>query len=292
MHAIIVASGYISELVLQNAILSMYGKCGSWEDALCLFNNMQVQDVISWSAMIGAHVQHGKTEAALQAFDRLMQEAVAPEKVIFISMLGACTNQGALTAGRRMHINIIGSGCESDLAIGTALVNMYGKFGDLDTAWMMFEQICGQDLISWTTMIAVYAQNGQGKKALQLFDHLLQAGLNPNSITFLNILTACSHDGLLEDGLCFVNSMIQSHAISPDVEHYNCMIDLLGRAGLLEEAEALIKNMLLQPSVASWMTLLRSCRHHPDAGCAVRTVKHILGLNPEGVSPYIVVSNT
>lgn len=214
-----------------------------------------------------------------------------PDKSTFASMLDACASLTALLNGKQIHSRIVGHHIEADTAVRTSLVNMYGKCGNLKEAQATFHGVSKQNLISWTALIAAYAQHGEPKEALQILDQLAGQSFLPDDATFVNVLSACSRAGFFDEGCtCFVK-MVQTYGFEPALDHYCCMIDLLGRAGHLDSAEALIGGMPCQPSAVLWMALLGSCRYQTDIERGEHVAKHVFELNPEKGGLYVVLSN-
>lgn len=291
MHAYIVSTGFELDVVVVTALISMYGQNGHLVDARILFDNLPTRTVVSWNAIIAAYTCHGYCQIALQLFDQLQQEGAMPNEATFASILCACANLEALTKGKHIHINIICSGLESDVVLSTALVNMYGRCGSLMYALDMFYNMAERNVVSWNAIIAVHAQSGHGKVVLQVFEQMQQEGVVPDKVTFVSVLSACSHAGLVDEGCYVWTSMNQDHVLVPTPEHYDCMIGLLGRAGRLGEAERMISKMPFQPSCVSWTTILGACRNQVDVERGEHAVKHLFELYPTDASSYVILSN-
>lgn len=289
MHACIVDS-LQKDIIVGNALVSMYGHCSNLDDARRTFDSLPERDVISWTAMIAAYAQHGICEEALQLFDTMVQGGVMPDEILYGSIISACASQAALAEGKQMHTRIMESGLKQDDNIGNALVNLYGKCGSLEYAQQAFENIQNRDLFTWNTMIAAWAHHGKGKDTLLLFDKMQQEGIMPNDVTFVSILSACSHAGLVDEGCHQFNSMIVDHGITPVVDHYNCMVDLFGRVGRLDEAEELLKNMPSGPTLISLITLLASCRYQADAKRGERAANQVYELHADNTASYVMHS--
>ena len=183
------------------------------------------------------------------------------------------------------------SSFEADIIVGTALLNMYGKCGALEDACRVFDNhLSLRDTIAWTIMISIYAQHGRAKESLSLFDKMRKEGVEPNEVTYISILNACSHSGLVDEGRQWFTSM-KACGITPSVDHYNCMIDLLGRAGMMEEAEALINEMPITPGSVTWTTILGGCRDRFDAQRGERATGNVIEIDPTSVPPYVTLSN-
>lgn len=283
-------TGFDSDVIVGTTLVNMYGKCGYFKGAQSVFCNMGERTGITWNAMISAHNGYSLGKDAYRLFQQMQLEGMIPDKGTYVSLLSICTGQAFLAEGKQIHAHIVGCGLERDV-VANALVNMYGKCGKVEDAKKMFNRMTRQNVVFWNSMAAAYAQHGQGKEALQLHQQMLLEGVNPNEATFCSILSACDHAGLLDEGcLCFV-LMGQDHGIMPGVEHYDCMIDLFGRAGQLAEAENLINNIPLESSASLWMTLLGACKLHLDWERGQRAAKRIGSMVPEYPTPYVLLSN-
>eukprot|EP01018_Ginkgo_biloba_P016631 Gb_04844 [translate_table: standard] len=291
IHDNIIRSGFESDLSVANSLVAMYGKCGRLEIARHMFDKMSKRDVVSWTAMIAGYVQNGYANEALVLFNKLQMEDITPDSVIIVNVLSACSNVAALQQGKWIHDYIIRSGFESDVTVGSALVTMYAKCGSIDVACQLFNKMSKRDVISWNAMIAGYGMHGDAESALEIFCQMQQMGMKPNHVTFVCVLSACSHAGLVDEGWQYFDCMSQAYCITPRVEHYACMVDLLGRAGHLEEAYNFIKKMPLEPDAGVWGALLGACRIHCNIELGERVAEHIFDLEPENAGYYVLLSN-
>lgn len=291
IHAIIVDSEHEGDDVVGTALVNMYGKCRRLDCARSVFDKMMQHDVISWSSMISAYAQDEHNKEALELFHQMQFEGVKPDKITFVCILNACASLAALEEGGEIHAAIVDSGYNSDIVVGTALINMYGKCGKVCVAKSVLARLPVHDRVSWSALITACAQNGQAKEALELFQQMQSDGVRPDGITFTSILTACSHTGQVNDGRCYFVSMRTDHDLTHTVEHYACMVDLLGRAGHLDEAENLIKNMLSKRDAVAWLSLLSACKLHGDVARGERAATHCFQLDPKNVVPYVMLSN-
>lgn len=291
MHMYIVSSGFESDCLVGTALVNMYAKCSSLEKAQRMFSRLHEPDSVSWSTILAAYSQHGQGKEALQISQQMLMEGMMLDKVSFIGILDACANLAALAAGKQIHCCIVDGGFELDVVVGTALVFMYGKCGIVQDALRIFEKMPEHNVVSWNAMIGTYAQHGQRKEALQFFKQMQQQGLRPDNRTFLNILCAFRHTGLVNEGCSYFACMSRVFCILPAVEHYNCLIDLLGRAGRLDEGEDLINSMPCKPTVASWMTLLGACRMHLDVELGEQAAEHVFKMDPENVAAFVSLCN-
>lgn len=258
IHANVVGVGYVSELIVTNALIAMYGKCGSPCSASVVFNNSQSRDVVSWTALIVAYVQHPKE--ALQLFKDMLLSGFTPNEFTYASVLTACSSLRSLWKGRLAHHCIIEAGLEANIVVATALLGMYGKCINLEEAFWVFDHVHESDLVLWNAMIAIYTEHGLGKEALNSLRQMQQEGHSPDEITFTSVLSACGHAGLVDEGCGIYVAMIRKYNIMPSVEHCGCMVDLFGRATLLRESVDFIESMHLKPNIIVWEIFLNSCR--------------------------------
>ncbi|XP_057841718.2 pentatricopeptide repeat-containing protein At1g11290, chloroplastic-like [Cryptomeria japonica] len=291
IHQIIVEGGFLSDIVVGNALADMYAKCGSIEKAHKLFDRMPQKDVISWNGMIAGYAQNGHVEKALETFKQMQLAGVKPNSTTFASILPACAKMGALEQGIDIHQGIIEGGFLSDIIVATALVDMYAKCGSIDMACELFDRMPQKDVISWNAMIAGYAQNGFCKDALNIFELMKHSGTHPDVVSFACVLYACSHAGLVDQGCTYFNQMSNSYCIAPIVDHYVCMVDLLARAGYLEEALNFIIKMPVKPLVVVWMCFLGACKSHMNMGLGVFTATLLFDLDPKNAATYVLLSN-
>eukprot|EP01018_Ginkgo_biloba_P018552 Gb_27282 [translate_table: standard] len=274
-----------------NVMIVGYAQNGRPGDARFLFDKMPEQNVISWTAIIAGYTQNGNNEEALQLFSHMQQACMKPNHSTFAIILSACASLATLEQGKQFHAYIVKMGFDSDVFVRSALVDMYAKCGCLDGARQTFDKISKPDMVSWTAIIAGYAQHGHGREALQLFEQMQLAGSSPNHITFVGVLSACSHAGLVDEAWHYLFSMSRDHAIVPRAEHYACMVDLLGRSGHLDEAEKLISEMPYEPNAVVWKALLGACRIHGNIDVGKRAAEHLFDLEPQNAAAYVLLSN-
>lgn len=277
---------------LVNALIDMYSKCGDLDMAFDLFEGLEQKDVISWNVMIGGYTHMSCYKEALVIFRRMLRSNIEPSDVTFLSILPACANLGALDLGKWIHAYIDKNFQNSNnISLWTSLIDMYAKCGSIDAAQQVFNGMKQKSLASWNAMISGLAMHGLADKALELFSRMTSEGFKPDEITFVAILSACSHAGWLDLGRMYFSSMIKDYAISPDLQHYGCMVNLLGRAGLFDEAEALIQNMEMKPDGAIWGSLLGACRVHKRVELGESVAKHLFELEPDNPGVYVLLSN-
>ncbi|KAJ7974931.1 Pentatricopeptide repeat-containing protein [Quillaja saponaria] len=311
------------DLTLNNAMLDMYIKCGRIEDAKKIFNEMPEKDIVSWTtmidgyaklgsydqarlvfcamphqetaawnALISAYEQNGKPKEALSLFHELQHSTIAkPNEVTLVCALSACAQLGAMDLGGWIHVYTKKHGIKLNCHLTTSLIDMYAKCGDLDKALEVFYSVEQKDVYVWSAMIAGLAMHGCGRAALDLFSRMLEDDVIPNGVTFTNVLCACSHAGLVNEGKYIFNQMESLYGVVPGVKHYACMVDILGRAGLLDEAVALIEKMPILPSASVWGALLGACRLHGSVELAEQACNSLLELDPGNHGAYVLLSN-
>ncbi|XP_058083708.1 pentatricopeptide repeat-containing protein At1g08070, chloroplastic-like [Magnolia sinica] len=274
-----------------NTLIAGYAKCGLLDVSRKLFDEMPVRNVISWSAMITAYAQGDRPSEALVLFEEMKNVGTKPNWATIVSVLSACAHLGALERGKRVHMYIDRSKMKLDSIIGTALIDMYAKCGCIDNALRIFNALASKDVFSWTAMIGGLAVNGHGEKALELFGQMERAGVRPNQVTFVGVLCACSHGGLVQPAREYFDSMQMVYGIEPQIEHYGCMVDTLGRAGLLEDALSFVESMHVKPNAVLWGTLLGACWIHGNAKIGECVVDRLVELKPNDGCAYVLLSN-
>lgn len=291
IHAHLVVCGFEDDVMIRNALVYMYGRCGELQDARVLFEKSRHRTVVSWNAMISALSQHEHSKESLNIFRKMQQGFVKPTLITFTGLLSACASPISLAEGKAIHACIVDHGFDSDVIVGSALLSMYGKCGDLEDACLMFDYMDIRNVCSWNAMLMAHSQHGNGVEALELFRQMEEQGVEPNEVTFVALLSACAHSGLVCEGQNFYVSMRQRHEITPILEHHSCMIDLLGRAGRLDEAENMIYKMPLEADLPVWTSLLRACKIHGDITRGERAAEHLFELDPENDAAFLLLSN-
>ncbi|GER38430.1 pentatricopeptide repeat-containing family protein [Striga asiatica] len=324
IHAFVEKLGLLSNLLLLNMILHLYASCGKMKNALLLFDKMPNRDVVtwntmltqlvksgdadsayklfvempvknlmSWSAMISGFVQCGKPQEAISLFRKMEEEGLKPNEFTVVAGLAACADLGSLDLGIRIHRYSDKNGftSENHNIISNSLINMYAKCGNLEAARDVFEKMNKRTVISWSAMIQGLAIHGKASEAIDLFYEMTRTGVEPNEITFISLLNACSHAGLINEGRDFFASMTRDYEIVPQIEHYGCVVDLLSRGGLLREAHDMIKKMPIKPTIAVWGALLGGCKVHKDVQMAELAMSHLRELCTSNDGYYIVLAN-
>jgi pentatricopeptide repeat protein len=290
IHNYIIQKGFESNVFVGNSLLAMYCSCGNVEVARQLFNRMVTRNVVSWNSIIAGYAQNGHHSEALTLFNQMHLAGLKANMITLVSVLPACGHLAALQQGKWIHSYIIRSQVESEVAT-TALIDMYAKCGSLGIARRLFDRMSERDLASWNAMIAGYGLHGHGKDATALFSQMPMMGMKPNNITFVSLLSACSHAGLVDKGWQYFDCMSREYFITPAEEHYACMVDLLGRAGHLNEAHDFIKHTPFEHGVLVWRALLSACRMHCNIELGQLVAERLFELEPENVGSYVLLSN-
>ncbi|KAG0606205.1 hypothetical protein M758_9G122200 [Ceratodon purpureus] len=280
IHARMRRLGLDEEVYVGTALLSMYAKCGSMEDAIQVFDKIKERNVVSWTAMIAGFAQHGRMEEAFRFFDNMIKSGIEPNRVTFMSILGACASPSALRNGRQIHDHIIKAGYGSDPRVRTALLSMYAKCGSLEDARAVFEKIPKQNVVSWNAMITAYVQHEQYDNALATFQAMLKEGVKPNNSTFTSILNACKSPNALDLGK-WVHSLIVKADSGFDLHISNALVSMFVRCGDILSAENIFNNMLKRDLV-SWNTIITGFVQHGQSQVAFGYFKRMV---QEGMKP-------
>ncbi|CAL2259142.1 unnamed protein product [Prunus armeniaca] len=281
----------VKSVVAWTAMVTGYMKFGKIELAEKLFREMPMKNLVTWNTMISGYVENCQAEEGLKLFRSMVGYGVRPNPSSLCSVLLGCSNLSALQMGKQVHQLIYKFELYNDTTAATSLVSMYCKCGNLGDAWKLFIEMARKDVVTWNAMIAGYAQHGAGLKALDLFDRMRNEGAKPDWITFVAVLMACNHAGLVDLGVQYFNSMARDYGVAAKPDHYTCMVDLLGRAGRLVEAANLIKEMPFEPHSAIFGTLLGACRIHKNLELAEFAAKKLLDLDPTSAAGYVQLAN-
>ncbi|XP_015956982.1 putative pentatricopeptide repeat-containing protein At5g40405 [Arachis duranensis] len=280
------------DLVCQTAMLHASAKLGDVDFARKMFDEMPRRDYIAWNAMIAGYAQCGRSREALELFRAMQVEGVRLNEVSIVLVLSACTQLGALDQGRWAHAYVERSKLRITVSLGTALVDMYAKCGDIDKAMEVFWEMKERNVYTWSSAIGGLAMNGLGHESLHLFSIMKKDGLvQPNEVTFISVLRGCSVVGLVEEGRRHLESMRCLYGIEPQLEHYGLMVDLYGRSGLLNEALEFINTMPMKPHVGAWSALLHACRMHRNKEIGELALNKILELECKNDGAYVLLSN-
>ncbi|XP_043712104.1 pentatricopeptide repeat-containing protein At5g56310-like [Telopea speciosissima] len=273
--------------LVMNSMLTGYMRNGCVENARQVFERMSVKDDASWSAMISGFAQNGMNVEALSVFrEMIVSGAPPPNESALVSSLSACAQLGALDQGRWIHAYVKRFGIKLSVRLCTALVDMYTKCGSIDSGYQVFEKMRRRDVVAWGVMISGFAMHGRAEECFKLFDEMVAEGIYPNAIIFVAILSACSHAGCVEAGCYYFDRLSREFGIKPSIEHYGCMVDLLGRAGRLAEAEEVIVSMPEKPNAIIWGSLLGACRTHKDLRRGERVFRQLIELEPRSGDRY------
>lgn len=291
VHLLSVKSGLPSDYYVVNSLVDSYGKCGYIEDAAKIFQESNMGDLASFTSMITAYSQYGQGEEALKLFQTMQGMGLWPDPFACSALLNACANLSAYEQGKQIHVHTLKLGFMSDAFAGNSLVNMYAKCGCIDDATRSFSMLHDKGIVSWSAMIGGLAQHGHGKEALQLFDQMVKQGVRPNHVTLVSVLCACSHAGLVSEAKQYFESMEDVYGIQPTQEHYACMIDILGRAGKLDEAMDLVNTMPYEANGAVWGAVLGAAKTHKNVELGQRAAEMLFTLEPEKSGTHVLLAN-
>ncbi|CAA7054907.1 unnamed protein product [Microthlaspi erraticum] len=292
IHSQAICLGTDQDIEVINTFISMYSKSGDTCSARLLFDCMPSRTCVSWTVMISGYAEKGDMDEALALFNAMTITGVSPDLVTLLSLISGCGKSGSLEIGKWIDARTDTYGCKRDnVMVCNALIDMYSKCGSVTEARDIFDNMTEKTVVSWTTMIAGYALNGVFLEALELFNKMIDLGYKPNHITFLAVLQACAHSGSLEKGWEYFLTMEEVYSISPGLDHYSCMVDLLGRKGKLEEALELIRNMSAKPDAGIWGALLSACKIHRNVEVAEQAAECLFNLEPETAAAYVEMAN-
>ncbi|OAY84840.1 Pentatricopeptide repeat-containing protein, mitochondrial [Ananas comosus] len=292
LHGYCIKIGFCSELNVATAIMSVYVKFGCMDYARKVFDSVQRRDLVLYNCMVCGYAKEGLVEESLGLIEKMRRERVKPNSSTFVGLLSACASSGALVIGRRIHEFVKEEDIELDSALGTALVDMYSKTGCIIDANKVFDEMPERDVKAWTAMIMGFGFHGRAEAALSLFYRMESEKALPNEVTFLAVLSACSHGGLAAEAKKCFEKMVRDYKLSPKPEHYGCVIDLLGRAGRLEEAHELIKGLPSEADAMAWRALLAACRVHGNVELGETVRRYLVGLGDEHPADSVVLSST
>ncbi|OAY77719.1 Pentatricopeptide repeat-containing protein, partial [Ananas comosus] len=281
----------LADLTAGNSLLSMYAQAGNTDDALALFDEMPVSDTVSYSALISGFIQNGNAEEAFLIFKKMQLSNIEPDDATMVGIIPACAHLAALQHGKCSHGYVIVRGFTSDNSICNALIDMYAKCGRIDLSRKVYDKMPTRDIVTWNTLIAGYGLHGLGHEAISLFIAMESERLKPDDITFISLISACSHSGLVTEGKYWFNAMRKIYSIIPRMEHYICTVDLLGRGGFLYEAYDFIQMMPFKPDVRVWGALLGACRVHKNIELGEKVSRMVEMLGFEGTGNFVLLSN-
>ncbi|XP_068636200.1 pentatricopeptide repeat-containing protein At3g04750, mitochondrial [Aristolochia californica] len=278
------------DVISWNTIIGGFATMGELEMAYDYFNEMPYRDLVSWNSLIAGYSQNGSSTAARELFLAMIKENVRPDTVTIIYLVSSAAEMGDAIQGRWIHGWMVRNLVEIDAFVGSAMIDMYCKCGCIKKAFKVFEVVEERDVTVWTALIAGLAFHGCGREALAMYSKM-QENLMPNNVTLVAVLTACSHSGMVDQGLQIFNSMNRNYGIEPRVEHYGCLVDLLARSGRLTEAKNVIDNMPMCPSRSVWGALLNACKVHGNINLAEVATRELQKLEPDKEGGYVFLSN-
>ncbi|XP_042488301.1 pentatricopeptide repeat-containing protein At1g31920 [Macadamia integrifolia] len=292
IHGHVFKLGFESDMFVQNSLINMYGKCGEVKHSFRVFEKMDGRSGASWGALIASHSSLGLWSECLRLFGDMSSEGCwrANERTL-VSALSSCTHLGALDLGRCTHGYLLRNISVFNVIVETSLIDMYVKCGSLEKGLSIFHKMPNKNQLSYSVMISGLAIHGRGKEALSVFSDMLEEGLKPDAVIYVGLLTACSHAGLVSEGRRCFDRMRLEHHIEPTIQHYGCTIDLLGRAGLLDEAYDLIKSMPMEPNDVVWRCLLSACRVYQNLELAKIAGGKLFQLDQHNAGDYVLLSN-
>lgn len=291
IHAQSCVAGYSDDYSVGNALVSLYARCGKVQQAYLAFDKIFDKDNVSWNSLISGFAQSGHFEEALSVFVQMSKSGLEINLFTYGSAVSAAANIANIKVGKQIHAMIKKTGYDLETEVSNVLITLYAKCGNIDDAKRQFLEMPEKNEVSWNAMITGYSQHGRGFEALSLFEDMKQLGILPNHVTFVGVLSACSHVGLVDEGISYFKSMREVHNLMPKPEHYACVVDLLGRAGLLSQAKRFIDEMPILPDAMVWRTLLSACTIHKDIDIGEFAARHLLELESEDSATYVLLSN-
>ncbi|KAI3518785.1 hypothetical protein L1887_07598 [Cichorium endivia] len=291
IHGQTVVNGYSSDLSIGNSLVCLYARCGKVHEAYSAFDKIALKDNVSWNGLVSGFSQSGNFEESLKVFSKMNKVGVEINMFTYGSAISAAANTTNITQGKQIHARMIKTGYNLETEASNVLITLYSKCGNLDDAKKEFLEMRDKNEISWNAMITGYSQHGCGNEAIELFEEMKYFGYTPNYVTFVGVLTACSHVRLVEKGMEYFKSMSENYGLVPRPEHYACVVDILGRAGLLTRAMEFIKKMEIEPDAMTWRTLLSACTVYKNKEIGEIASKNLLELEPQDSATYVLLSN-
>ncbi|KAF6155135.1 hypothetical protein GIB67_019661 [Kingdonia uniflora] len=281
----------LEDAFVANALVHMYAKCRMIKEASYIFDRISEKDVVSWNSMITGYSQNGFASEVLSLFCQ-MRYSYSLDPITMVSVLSACACVCAHKIGCALHAYSVKDGfLSSNVYVGTALLNLYSKFGDSESSHRVFDEMGDKNIVTWSAMMAGYGMHGDVTGSVTLFSETLKENLEPNEVVFTNILSACGHTGMVGEGWNFFQSMCKEYHVVPSMKHYVCMVDLLARAGKIEEAMDFIERIPIQPDERVWGALLHECRLHSRLDLGEVAARRMLELQPDCAGYYVLISN-
>lgn len=293
LHSVCLRCGLERNEFCESGLICMYGRAGEFDNALKVFDENPERKLGSWNAIIGGFAQGGRSKEAINTFIELRKCGFVPDDVTMVSVVSACGSLGDLNLGLQVHKCVFQarSLVKTDVQMWNAVIDMYGKCGRVDLAYKVFSRVVERNVSTWTSMIMGLAMHGHVKDALDFFRCMRESGVSPNHVTFVGVLSACVHGGLVEEGRNYFEMMTIVYGLPPMLQHYGCMVDLLGRAGMLEEARKLVECMPMDANSVIWGALLGACEKHGSVEMGEWAARNLMVIEPWNDGVYVVLSN-
>ncbi|XP_061950340.1 putative pentatricopeptide repeat-containing protein At5g09950 [Populus nigra] len=291
IHAFIILTGFQSDEYVQNSLITMYAKCGDLNSSNNIFDRLTSKNASAWNAMMAANAHHGHMEEALKFLLEMRRAGVNVDQFSFSECLAAAAKLAILEEGQQLHGLAVKLGCDSNPFVASATMDMYGKCGEIDDVLRIIPRPIDRSRLSWNILTSSFSRHGFFEKAKETFHEMINLGVKPDHVTFVALLSACSHGGMVEEGLAYYDSMIKEFGIPAKIGHCVCIIDLLGRSGRFAEAETFIKEMPVSPTDHVWRSLLAACKTHGNLELGRKAVENLLKLDPSDDSAYVLYSN-
>ncbi|QCE12767.1 cell division protease FtsH [Vigna unguiculata] len=291
IHGRIIKSGMGLDCFVGSALVDMYSKCGMLMEAEKIHDRLEEQTTVSWNSIISGFSSQKQSENAQIYFSQMLEMGVIPDNFTYATVLDICANMATVELGKQIHAQILKLQLHSDVYIASTLVDMYSKCGNMRDSRLMFEKAPKRDYVTWSAMICAYAYHGLGEEAIKLFEEMQLLNVKPNHTVFISVLRACAHMGYVDRGLHYFQEMLSHYGLDPHMEHYSCMVDLLGRSGQVNEALKLIESMPFEADDVIWRTLLSNCKMQGNIEVAEKAANYLLQLDPQDSSAYVLLSN-
>ncbi|KAL3039947.1 hypothetical protein AAZX31_01G213700 [Glycine max] len=291
VHAASQKFGFYDDVYVASSLINVYSKCGKMELSKHVFSKLPELDVVCWNSMLAGFSINSLGQDALSFFKKMRQLGFFPSEFSFATVVSSCAKLSSLFQGQQFHAQIVKDGFLDDIFVGSSLIEMYCKCGDVNGARCFFDVMPGRNTVTWNEMIHGYAQNGDGHNALCLYNDMISSGEKPDDITYVAVLTACSHSALVDEGLEIFNAMLQKYGVVPKVAHYTCIIDCLSRAGRFNEVEVILDAMPCKDDAVVWEVVLSSCRIHANLSLAKRAAEELYRLDPQNSASYVLLAN-
>ncbi|XP_071700842.1 pentatricopeptide repeat-containing protein At5g46460, mitochondrial [Rutidosis leptorrhynchoides] len=291
IHGHVLKLGYLSDTYITAPLITFYAHCKQIDSCIKVFKEKLHTSVVVWTSLLTGYSLNEKHDKALEVFSEMFRIGVLPNQSSFTSVLNSCCELEDLDTGKAINGAAIKLGLETDVFVGNSLVVLYAKCGNISDALSVFNAIGNKNIVSWNSMIVGCAQHGYGMWGLVIFSRMIRYGVPPDDITYTGILSACSRSGMLDTGRCFFNFLFRYKPVKVNLEHYACMVDILGRSGKLNEAAEVIKSMPMEPNTSIWLSLLSACKMHPDLKLAERAAEAVFNIDPDCSAAYTLLSN-